>query len=398
MTKIAAIKLPDEKRQPKSLTILGSTGTIGKNTIRLVEEDRKSFSIDTLTAGTNVKELANQARRLDAKTAVIGRDNLYKELKESLSGTDIEVLAGKEAIAEVAGRKNDIIIAGIVGAASLAPTLAAIKSGATIALANKECLVCAGELMTSEVKKYGATLIPVDSEHNAAFQSFDFKHPETIEKITLTASGGPFRLISRKEMEEVTPKQATNHPNWKMGAKISVDSATMMNKGLEVIEAYHLFPVKKDQIDVIIHPESIIHSLVYYKDGSVISGLSVPDMCVPISYALGWPKRINTKTQRLNLADIGKLTFEQTDEIKFPSLRIAREVLNTGGTAPAILNAANEVAVENFITGKIGFLEIINVVENTLEKIPAEKMQSLEQVFEIDRKSREIANSLIKGI
>jgi len=382
-------------RKAKRVAILGSTGTIGRNTIKLIDDHPEDFSVEALTASNSVEMLAGQARRLHAKTAVIENKELYFDLKEALMGTEIEAMAGMDSIIEVAGRETDIVIAGIVGSASMAPTMAAIRRGSTIGLANKECLVCAGELMINEVKKYNAHLIPVDSEHNSVFQSLDSKNFKKIEKITLTASGGPFRTFTQEQMAEVTPQQAVNHPNWKMGAKISVDSATMMNKGLEVIEAYHLFPVNEDQIDVLVHPESIIHSIVSYADGSCIAGMSNPDMCVPIAYALGWPKRLKTETPRLDLAEIGKLTFETPDEEKFPALKLTRQAMKTGGTATAILNAANEVAVENFICGAIKFLDIVRIVEETLSILPAEKLTSLDQLEEIDTIARQTARELI---
>lgn len=384
--------------QPRKVTILGSTGTIGQNTARLIQEAPKDYLIDTLTAQNNVVELSKQAIELRAKKAVIGNEQLYHELKSRLSGTGIEVAAGSKAIEDAASGNANLIIVGIVGAASLFPTLAAIKTGKTIGLANKECLVCAGQFMMQEVKKHKAQIIPVDSEHNAVFQSFDFAQPERIEKITLTASGGPFRLSPKEKMKQVTPEEAINHPNWKMGAKISVDSATMMNKGLEIIEAYHLFPIEEHKIDVIVHPESIIHCLVYYTDGSVIAGLSNPDMRVPIAYALGWPDRINTSTERLDLTKINKLTFEKPDETKFPALKIARDALKSGGSATTTLNAANEVAVEQFISKKIHFTDITNVVEETLAEIPVTKLDSLEQVFETDKLARKVASKIAERI
>ncbi|HXV74095.1 MAG TPA: 1-deoxy-D-xylulose-5-phosphate reductoisomerase, partial [Sphingomonadales bacterium] len=285
---------------------------------------------------------------------------------------------------------------GIVGAAGLKPTLAAIRRGATIALANKECLVCAGEFVMAEVKKHGATLLPVDSEHNAVFQVFDFEQAAHIRRIILTASGGPFRTFSREAMAKATPEQAVAHPNWRMGAKISVDSATLMNKGLEMIEAFHLFPVKPSQIDVIVHPQSVIHSLVEYEDGSVLAQLGSPDMRTPIGYALAWPERMETPVQRLDLAAIGKLTFEEPDVERFPALRLARAALEEGGGAPTVLNAANEVAVNAFLDRKAGFLDIPRIVEAALEQRVDGAIRSLEDVFALDRASRAAAALAVK--
>ncbi len=400
--------IKDSLPNNRSLTILGSTGTIGKNTIDLIASNisprqmigsgSNNFKIEALTAQNNVELLAKQAKSLNAKMAVIGNESLYNKLKSLLSGTNIVVAAGAGAIAEAASRKVDVVMTGIVGAAALPPTLAAIRQGAIIGLANKECLVCAGDLMIQEAEKYGATIIPVDSEHNAIFQCFDFNQLDNIEKITLTASGGPFRTFTQEQMENVTVAQAIKHPNWKMGAKISVDSATMMNKGLEIIEAYHLFPIKKNQIDTIIHPESIIHALVYYNDGSVVAGLSIPDMRVPISYSLGWPNRMENNTKRLDFTEISSLTFEQADNKKFPALKIAQEALNTGGTATAILNAANEIAVENFLKGTIGFTDIYKIVEETLENLTISAIYTMDEIFDIDKQARITALEIIKRI
>jgi 1-deoxy-D-xylulose-5-phosphate reductoisomerase len=286
----------------------------------------------------------------------------------------------------------------IVGAAGLKPTLKAIRRGATIALANKECLVCAGDFLMDQVIEYGATILPVDSEHNAIFQIFDFDCPETVEKISLTASGGPFLNINIEDMATITPEQAVKHPNWSMGAKISVDSATMMNKGLELIEAYYLFPVNKEQLDIIIHPQSIIHSMVSYIDGSVLAQLGSPDMRTPISYALGWPNRIKTPAKKLDLAEIGQLNFITPDEERFPSLKITREVLQKGGSAPTILNASNEIAVCAFLNGKIGFLDIVKVVTETLDKININTMSSLSDVHDVDENARRVSSEIVTGL
>ena len=397
MTSHASIT-PIPSTQPKRICILGSTGTIGENSIALIREKPERYQVEALTARKNVELLIEQARTLNPKRAVIEDDNLYNTLKEGLADTETEAASGTDAIIEAATLPCDLLISAIVGAAALAPTLAAIQQGTTIGLANKECLVCGGDLITDEVNAHDAFLLPIDSEHNAAFQVFDFDHPDRIETLTLTASGGPFRNSSLEQMASVTPDEAVAHPNWKMGAKISVDSATMMNKGLEVIEAYYLFPLEKDQIDIIIHPESIVHALVSYRDGSVAAGLSEPDMRVPLAFALGWPDRIPTQTKRLDLASIGSLTFESPDNQKFPAISLAREVLVTGGTAPTILNAANEVAVQHFIDGSIGFLDIVGVVAETLVQMEQTSMQSLEQVLRVDQEARVIAGQIINNL
>lgn len=380
--------------KPRRVTILGSTGSIGKNTVKLLLESKEPFTVEAITAHRNVELLAEQAKLLNAKLTVIADESLYGALKAALSGTDIEAAAGEKMLDAAAARESDLVMAAIVGMAGLRPTLTAIRRGAVIALANKECLVSAGNVMVEEVKRHGATLIPVDSEHNAIFQVFDTKQSDKVESIILTASGGPFLAWDRVAMKAVTPAQAVSHPNWSMGTKISIDSATMMNKGLELIEAYHLFPVQASQINILVHPESIIHSMVAYKDGSVLAQMGAPDMCVPISYALGWPKRMETNTQRLDLASLRKLTFHEVDAVKFPALRVSREALSVGGTSPAIMNAANEVAVERFVRREIGFLDIVPIVEQTLQALGTHPMQALEDVIAADTQAREYANGV----
>ncbi|MBT5074840.1 MAG: 1-deoxy-D-xylulose-5-phosphate reductoisomerase [Kordiimonadaceae bacterium] len=382
----------------KQVTILGSTGSIGCNTLDLISRDKDGYNLKALTAHKNVKKLSEQAVEFNAEMAVIADETLFDDLKSALAGTGIIAAAGKEALNEAADMPADWVMSSIVGAAGLKPTLTAIRRGATIALANKECLVCAGDFMMDQVKESGATILPVDSEHNAIFQIFDFEHPESIEKITLTASGGPFYNTDIAEMEAITPTEAVLHPNWSMGAKISVDSATMMNKGLELIEAYYLFPVDKDQLDIIIHPQSIIHSMVSYIDGSVLAQLGTPDMRTPISYTLGWPDRMNTPSKKLDLTEIGELNFIKPDEERFPSLNITRQVLQNGGSAPTILNASNEVAVYAFLEGKIGFLDIARIVEETLNKITFHTMNSLSDVHEVDEDTRRLSKQLVTGI
>lgn len=379
---------------PKSVTVLGSTGSIGKSAARLLELHRDRFTVEALTANANVEALAEQAIRLKAQRAVIGDEARYMELKSLLSGTGIEAAAGADAIVEAARLPSQIVIAGVVGAAGLMPTMAAIGRGATVALANKECLVCAGALMMDEVRRKNATLIPVDSEHSAIFQVFDFERPETVEKIIITASGGPFRNLTFEQMRDVTPEQAMRHPNWDMGAKISVDSATMMNKGLEIIEAFHLFPVKESQIEVLIHPESIIHSMVSYVDGSVLAQMGMPDMATPIAHALAWPARMETNSRKLDFTALKSLTFDTPDAARFPALALARAALKEGGSAPVALNAANEIAVQRFLSKETGFHDIMRIIEATLARIPQMALRSVEDVLETDRQSRAIAKSI----
>ncbi len=382
-------------QQPRHLTILGSTGSIGQSTVNLIEQNLNDYVIEALTANRNVERLVQQARRLKPKLAVIGDDRSYPKLRDALSGTGVRAASGMQGLMEAAERPADWVMAGIVGAAGLAPTLSAVRRGAVVALANKECLVCAGELMLREIAKHRATLLPVDSEHNAIFQVFDFQYPERVDKIILTASGGPFRDRDRGTLGRVTPDEAVAHPNWDMGAKISVDSATMMNKGLELIEAFHLFPVTANQIEILVHPQSVVHSMVAYCDGSVLAQLGAPDMRTPIAYSLGWPDRMPAPVARLDLASIHQLTFEQPDFDKFPALRLARDSLRDGGAAPIVLNAANEIAVRAFLDGALPFLDIVTVVERTLEVMPRMEVESLDDVIAMDRDARLRAKDLI---
>ena len=388
----SAKRTPAEAKNRRRVSVLGSTGSVGCQTIELIEHRRDDFVVEALTANTNATRLAEQARRLDASLAVVADPAGYPELKAALSGTGIEVAAGPEALVEAASRPIDWMMASIVGAAGLSPTMAALRQSAAVAFANKEVLVCAGELMTQEVRKFGAALLPVDSEHNAIFQVFDSEGRDGVEKLILTASGGPFRTLPRSQMADVTPGQAVAHPNWDMGAKISVDSATMMNKGLEIIEAHHLFQMEETRIEVLVHPQSIIHSMVAYIDGSVLAQLGTPDMRTPIAHTLAWPGRMASPSARLDLAQIGSLTFEAPDPERFPALRLAREALRAGGSAPAVLNAANEVAVQSFLTENIGFLDIPAVVEQTLERLPAAPIYALDDVVEADTQARAVAS------
>jgi len=377
---------------------LGSTGSVGSNTLDLIERERERYHIVALTANTNVERLAEQARRTRPELAVIGDARQSGALEAALAGTGIETAAGPEAVVAAAQRPADWIMAAIVGAAGLRPTLAAVEQGTIVGLANKECLVCAGDLMMQAVRRTGTTLLPVDSEHNAIFQVFDFQRPEGVSKIVLTASGGPFRTRERHRLVDIAPEEAVKHPNWSMGAKISVDSATMMNKGLEVIEAFHLFPLPEDRIEVLVHPQSVIHSMVAYRDGSVLAQLGSPDMRTPIAFTLAWPERIDTPVELLDLAAIGSLDFEPPDSERFPALRVARLALQTGGTAPTILNAANEVAVDAFLKRRIGFLEISRVVDEVLGALPTAALESLDDVFETDRHARERAEESVRAL
>ena len=384
--------------EPRHVTILGSTGSIGTSTIDLIERDPDAYQVEALTANQSVDILAEQARRLSARFVAIGDPSKYSDLKLAVSGLDVEVAAGPEGILEAAAREADWIMAGIVGAAGLGPSLEAVRQGTVVAFANKECLVCAGDLMLEEISRSGAALLPVDSEHNAIFQVFEFDRREGVEKIILTASGGPFRTQSIENLQDVTPAQAVAHPNWKMGSKISVDSATMMNKGLELIEAHYLFGVPEERIDIFVHPQSIIHSMVSYVDGSVLAQLGSPDMRTPISYTLAWPKRMKAPTPRLSLEDIATLTFEAPDPVRFPALRLARAALRTGGAAPTILNAANEEAVAGFLAEKVGFLSISRIVEETLEKIPSATIGSIDDVLAVDAEARKVALDVISSV
>ncbi len=383
---------------PKTISILGATGSVGLSTLDLVRRNPERFKVIAITANTNVRALAKLAVEFNAKLAVIGNPDKFLELKEALSSTTIRVASGEGGLIEAAQADAEIVMAAIVGAAGLRPTLAAIKRGATIALANKECLVCAGELMIEEARRSRATILPVDSEHNAIFQVFDFNADRSVEKIILTASGGPFWDKRADCLKSVTPEQAVKHPNWDMGRKISVDSATMMNKGLEVIEAYHLFPVSHDQIEVLVHPQSVIHSMVQYIDGSVLAQLGSPDMRTPIAYAMSWPERLEAPVERLSLAEIGQLTFAEPDYDTFPCLQQAMDALRNGGSAPIVLNAANEVAVEAFLGEKIGFMDISSVVNSALTKLDMKAPQSLSMVFEMDEQARAVSDAIVKDM
>lgn len=356
------------KDAQRTISILGVTGSIGQSTKEVVQKARESFDVEVVTGGKNVGLLARSAQELQAKCAVIAEESLYSDLKKALSGTTIEVKAGKSALIAAASRPVDWVMAGISGAVGLEPTMAAVQTGTKVALANKESLVCAGALIKDAAQKTGAVLLPADSEHNAIFQLLNQRHNDHILRIILTASGGPFRTYSKEQLKTVTLAQALNHPNWAMGAKITIDSATMMNKGLEVIEAYHLFPVNKDQIDVIIHPQSLVHGVVEYQDGSTLAQLGYPDMKTPISITLAWPDRMAIEHNPLRLTQLNQLTFEPVDYERFPALELAFNALNEGGSAPLVLNTANEVAVRYFLNQQLDFLNIAEVVAAMLDQ------------------------------
>ena len=379
----------------KTVTILGATGSIGKSTIDLISRNPERFEVVALTAQTDVEGLAAAAKRVGARRAVIGSGALYSELREALDGSGIEPAAGPEAVVDVAGSGADLTMAAIVGSAGLAPVMAALKNGRTVALANKESLVSAGAVMTSAAAENGATILPVDSEHNAIFQCFDHARPHSIRRIVLTASGGPFRTHSLEDMRQVTPAQAVAHPNWSMGAKTSVDSATLMNKGLELIEAFHLFPLDADAFDAVIHPQSVVHSLVEYVDGSVLAQLGAPDMRIPIAYTLAYPERMDTPCERLDLVRTGRLDFEAPDLERFPALGLAKAALAESGATPAILNAANEIAVAAFLDSRIGFLDIATIASETLSVYHPPAPCSIDEVLEVDARAREIGSGLV---
>lgn len=381
----------------RSITILGATGSVGESTLDLVRRNPDEWRVEALTANGNVADLARLAREFGAKIAVAADESRLDELRAALAGTDIEAAAGRQALCEAASRPVDITVAAIVGCAGLGPVMAAIEQGGTIALANKEALVSAGDVMTAAVAEHGATLLPVDSEHNAIFQCLQGGKIEDVRSITLTASGGPLRTWSQDQLDAATPEQAIAHPNWDMGAKISVDSATMFNKGLELIEADHLFPVGLDRIRIVVHPQSVIHSMVEYRDGSTLAQLGPSDMRVPIASCLAWPGRIDTPCEPLDLVSLGELTFFAPDEERFPATRLAREAAESGGAAPAILNAANEVAVAAFLEGKITFSRIPLLVAEVLGASDTSSAPAgLEDVLAIDEAARARAHQILE--
>lgn len=376
----------------RSVSILGATGSVGRSTLDLIRREPERWRVEALTANRDARALAEAAIMVGARRAIVADEAALPELKEALNGAPVEAAAGEAAMLEAA--EADWVMAAIVGAAGLKPTLAAVERGATVAIANKETLVCAGPLVTAAARRSGATLLPVDSEHNAIFQCFDFADPARVARIILTCSGGPFREASAEEMRAATPAQAVRHPVWSMGGKISVDSATLMNKGLELIEAAQLFPVAAGQLEVVIHPQSVIHSMVEYIDGSVLAQLGTPDMRTPIAHTLAWPERMATPCERLDLARVGRLDFAAPDPERFPALRLARAALEAGGCRPCVLNAANEVAVAAFLEERIGFLDIAAIVEQTLDESPVSPMFSLEDVVAVDQAARLVAQRL----
>jgi 1-deoxy-D-xylulose-5-phosphate reductoisomerase len=393
MTRVKTVKSATKRRK---IAILGSTGSVGRQTIDLISRaPTGAYETVALTANKNVALLAKQARALNAKLAVVADERHYRALKDALAGTKTKAAAGAKAVEEAAAMESDWLMSAIVGAAGLPGTLAAARRGGTIAFANKETLVCAGPLMMELVAKAGATLLPVDSEHNAIYQVFDFDHKEGIARLILTCSGGPFRTLSRGQMAKVTPEAAIKHPVWNMGAKISIDSATLMNKAQEIIEAHFLFQMPSAQIDVLVHPQSVVHSMVEYRDGSILAQLGSPDMRTPIGFCLAWPERMETPVPKLDLAKISQLTFGNPDPKKFPALGFAREAMIKGGTAPAMMSAANEIAVQAFLDKRIGFLDIERIVETVLSSIPPSKLTDLDVLRDADAAARAKAKEII---
>lgn len=382
----------------KRVTVLGATGSVGTSTLDIVARNPDRYQVEALSANRDAAKLAEAAIRHGAKLAVIGDPDCYGALKDALGSSGIEAAAGEAALVEAAERPADLVMAAIVGCAGLAPVMAAVASGTDIGLANKEALVSAGLLLTGAARQSGARLLPVDSEHNAIFQCLVGADLDHVRRIILTASGGPFRCWSRSEMAAITPEQAVRHPNWSMGAKISVDSATMMNKGLELIEAYHLFPVGAERLDILVHPQSVIHSMVDYVDGSVLAQLGTPDMRTPIAYALAWPERIATPCAPLDLAALARLDFEAPDPARFPALALAREVVAVNPALSIVLNAANEVAVEAFLARRIAFLSIADIVRATLDRYQPAAPASLDEVLAIDAESRMTADRMMKDL
>ena len=384
---------------PRRVTILGSTGSVGQSTVDLIGRDPASYRVEALVARRSVELLAEQARRLRARLAVVADPGQFRALKEALAGTSIEVAAGPDAVVEAATRPAEWVMAAVVGFAGLASTLVAARRGAMVALANKEALVCAGRLLMDAIEQSGGVLLPVDSEHNAIFQVFEPDQHRAIDRLILTASGGPFRNWSLADMADVTPEQALAHPNWDMGDKISIDSATMMNKGLELIEAQLLFGLPERQVDIVVHPQSVIHSMVAYCDGSVLAQLGTADMRIPISHALGWPSRIDGPAAKLDFMGIPALTFERPDSGRFPALRLAREALVTGGYAPIVLNAANETAVAAFLARRIRFLDIARIVEDVMSGWNglSDAVEGLQQVEATDLEARRLAEDICRA-
>lgn len=387
---------------PRRISILGATGSIGASTIDILRRESSRYEVESLTANHNVQALAALARAMRARFAAIADPARYQELKRALAGSGIETAAGPAAIVEAATRPADWVMAAITGASGLAPTLAALGQGRTVAVANKECLVCAGTLFMRRAAADKATILPVDSEHNAIFQALGAGNSADVRRLIITASGGPFREWTRDALRSATPEQALKHPNWSMGQKITIDSATMMNKGLELIEAHHLFGFSPDRIDVLVHPQSVVHGLVEFRDGSVIAALAAPDMRIPIAHCLAWPRRVEVTAPRLDLAATGRLDFAEPDTLRFPALALARAALDAGGGAPTVLNAANEIAVTEFLAGRLGFLGIPALVDATLDRSVAQGLAaepaSLEDALALDQAGRSLASELLPEI
>ena len=386
----------------RSITILGATGSVGASTVDLIKREPQRYRVESISARRNATALGKIAREIGARHAVVADPSVYGELKDALSGSGVEAAAGEQALIEAAQRPADWVMAAISGAVGLKPTLAAIERGVTVALANKECLVCAGSLFMRRAATTGATVLPVDSEHNAVFQALGSGDRADVRRIILTASGGPFRTWSMEAIRVATPEQALRHPNWSMGPKITIDSATMMNKGLELIEAHHLFAMPSQQIDVLVHPQSVVHGLVEFRDGSVVAQLGSPDMRIPIAHCLAWPRRIDGPAARLDLAKLRELTFEEADLERFPALGLARRAMEAGGAAPTVLNAADEVAVSEFIAGRIAFPAIAALVEATLDKAAGRGLLAepagIDAALGVDHIARSLAWDLLPEI
>ncbi len=402
MNAVPLRKNEDNRHKDRVLTVLGATGSIGQSTIDLVRRSKGKFRVEALTAHSNVVELAKLAREVGAKFAAVADESCYGALKSELSGSGIEAGAGEAALVEAALRPANWVMAAMSGAAGLKPAMAAAGRGEIVALANKECLVCAGEVFMRHAAANNATVLPVDSEHNALFQAMGAGRREDLIRVILTASGGPFRTATLAQIENATVEQALKHPNWSMGRKITIDSATMFNKALEIIEAFHLFDLTADQIDVLVHPQSIIHGLVEFSDRSVVAQMGTPDMRTPIAHCLAWPERIDGPATQLDLAKIGQLTFEAPDPVRFPALRLVKEALVLGGAAPTILNAANEVAVAAFLDRKIGFGGIARLVESTLNAVVREGSAAVpktaDEALTVDHNARNTARTLLPQI
>jgi 1-deoxy-D-xylulose-5-phosphate reductoisomerase len=378
----------------KVVTVLGSTGSVGTQTLDILSENSENYYVRALVGGRNIALLAEQAKKFRPELTVVADDAMLEELRSALSGSNLKCAGGRAAVIEAASLPVDWTMSAITGVIGLEPTLAAVRNGGTVAFANKEALVSAGDVFLRAVSEYNTTLLPVDSEHNAIMQAMADNNHHAVEKIVLTCSGGPFRNFGYEEMRSITPEAALRHPIWSMGAKISIDSATVMNKGLEVIEAARLFSLRSEQIEVVIHPQSVIHGLAYYTDGSVLAQLGAPDMRIPIAHSLAWPQRLATTAPRLNLVEVATMEFFPPDEQRFPALRVAREALLAGAGAPTVLNAANEVAVAAFLARKIGFLDIVGIVEAVLAQLGGPPVLDLAAVLALDNAAREAATRL----